>query len=155
MNYSLDDDHFGSQLLALATQPRSFSYRHCFLIMNVIEQLPQSSDASQRTEDGSAGSSSDALVDGVRTSMVNGVEEVSTTGKSDLLKKIEDLRTSQRQLRQERKRCAQDMKNAMRKKKRLQNKAGLLSDGDLVEVLRMRQDKKKELEQLESGNAKK
>ena len=123
--------------------------------MNVIEQLPQSLDASQRTEDGSAGSSSDALVDGVRTSMVNGVEEVSTTGKSDLLKKIEDLRTSQRQLRQERKRCAQDMKNAMRKKKRLQNKAGLLSDGDLVEVLRMRQDKKKELEQLESGNAKK
>ena len=34
------------------------------------------------------------------------------------------------------------MNNAMKKKKRIQNKATHLTDGDLVEVLRMRRAKK-------------
>ena len=40
------------------------------------------------------------------------------------------------------KKCAKDMKNALKRKKRLQGKAHQLSDADLVEVLRMRKAKK-------------
>ena len=62
--------------------------------------------------------------------------------KSDLLQKIQDLKETQRALREQKKKCALDMKNAMKRKKRLQVQAGQLSDADLVEVLRMRKAKK-------------
>ena len=62
-------------------------------------------------------------------------------GKSDLLQKIKDLQDAQKALKEQKKKCAQDMKNAMKRKKRLQGKACQLSDSDLVEVLRMRKAK--------------
>ena len=61
---------------------------------------------------------------------------------SDLLRQIEDLRDAQKNLKEQKTRCAKDMKNAMKKKKRIQNKAVHLTDSDLVEVLRMRRAKK-------------
>ena len=62
--------------------------------------------------------------------------------KSDLLLKIKDLADTQKALKEEKKKCAMELKNAMKRKKRLQGKASLLSDADLVEVLRMRKAKK-------------
>ena len=61
---------------------------------------------------------------------------------SDLLMKIKDLVDTQKALKAQRKQCAMEMKNAMKRKKRLQGKASQLSDADLVEVLRMRKAKK-------------
>ena len=45
---------------------------------------------------------------------------------------------------QDAQKCAQEIKNAMKRKKRLQGKASQLSDSDLVEVLRMRKAMKRE-----------
>ena len=59
-----------------------------------------------------------------------------------LLQKIKDLVDTQKSLKEQKKKCAQDMKNAMKRKKRLHLKASQLSDLDLVEVLRMRKAKK-------------
>ena len=59
-----------------------------------------------------------------------------------MLKKINELRMTQLALKSQKKQCAAEMKNAMKRKKRLQNKASQLSDTDLVEVLRMRKAKK-------------
>ena len=61
---------------------------------------------------------------------------------SDLLQKIKDLVDTQKALKEQKKKCALEMKNAMKRKKRLQGKASQLSDSDLVEVLRMRKAKK-------------
>ena len=58
---------------------------------------------------------------------------------SALLDQIEALRTTQRELKAHKKRVAVEMKNAMKRKKRLKGKASQLTDDDLVEVLRMRQ----------------
>ena len=54
--------------------------------------------------------------------------------KSCLLQKIKDLVDTQKGLKEQKKKCAQEMKNAMKRKKRLQSKASQLSDKDLVEV---------------------
>ena len=72
---------------------------------------------------------------------------------SDLLQKIKELQDTQRALKAERKKCAQDMKNAMKRKKRLQGKASQLSDADLVEVLRMRKARKETVAAAESPPA--
>ena len=61
---------------------------------------------------------------------------------SDLLMKIKELADTQKALKEQRKKCSAEMKNAMKRKKRLQEKASQLSDTDLVEVLRMRKAKK-------------
>ena len=60
---------------------------------------------------------------------------------SVLLQKIKELHDTQKSLK-EQKKCAVEIKNAMKRKKRLQGKASQLSDADLVEVLRMRKAKK-------------
>ena len=65
---------------------------------------------------------------------------------SDLLMKIKELADTQKALKEQRKKCSADMKNAMKRKKRLQEKASQLSDTDLVEVLRMRKAKKDSIE---------
>ena len=62
-----------------------------------------------------------------------------------MLQKIKDLQDTQRALKDQKKKCAAEMKNALKRKKRLQGKASQLSDGDLVEVLRMRKAKKESL----------
>ena len=66
--------------------------------------------------------------------------------RSDLLQKIKGLVDTQKALKEQKKKCAQEMKNAMKRKKRLQGKASQLSDADLVEVLRMRKAKKDSVE---------
>ena len=61
------------------------------------------------------------------------------------MQKIKDLQDAQRALKDQKKKCATEIKNAMKRKKRLQDRASQLSDGDLVEVLRMRKAKKEGL----------
>ena len=63
-----------------------------------------------------------------------------------MLQKIKDLQDTQKALKQQTRKCALEMKNAMKRKKRLQGKACQLSDSDLVEVLRMRKEKKEALQ---------
>ena len=58
------------------------------------------------------------------------------------MQKIKALQDTQRALKEQKKKCNTEMKNAMKRKKRLQGKASQLSDADLVEVLRMRKAKK-------------
>ena len=60
---------------------------------------------------------------------------------SSLLAQIDDLRKEQARLRQQRKDAARSLKLAVRKKKRIQKRAGQLTDADLMEVLRMRAEK--------------
>ncbi len=57
---------------------------------------------------------------------------------SNLLQQIEDLRRSQKRLKEERLRVTKEVRNALKRKKRLRTKASQLTDLDLVEVLRMR-----------------
>ena len=71
-----------------------------------------------------------------------GASASSIDGDSDLLKKIRELQDTQKALKDQKKKCATEIKNAMKRKKRLQGKASQLSDTDLVEVLRMRKAKK-------------
>ena len=59
-----------------------------------------------------------------------------------MLQKVKALQDTQKALKEQKKKCAQEMKNAMKRKTRLQGKASQLSDSDLVEVLRMRKAKK-------------
>ena len=89
------------------------------------------------------------------TSPTTASSEVSSPGvssssvfdeKSPLLQKIKDLVDTQKALKEQKKKCAQEMKNAMKRKKRLQGKASQLSDTDLVEVLRMRKAKKESVQ---------
>ena len=61
-----------------------------------------------------------------------------------MLEKIKALQDAQKALKDQKKKCAQEIKNAQKRKKRLQGKASQLSDSDLVEVLRMRKALKKE-----------
>ena len=61
------------------------------------------------------------------------------------MQKIKDLQDAQRALKDQKEKCAAEIKNAMKRKKRLQDRASQLSDGDLVEVLRMRKAKKEGL----------
>ena len=61
-----------------------------------------------------------------------------------MLQDTKDLHSTQKELEEQRIKCALEMKNAMTREKRLQGKAHQLSDTDLVEVLRMRKDRKVE-----------
>ena len=75
-------------------------------------------------------------------SSAGGSGSSSMEGRSDLLQKIKNLQDTQKVLKEQKKKCALEMKNALKRKKRLQGKACALSDSDLVEVLRMRKAKK-------------
>ena len=61
---------------------------------------------------------------------------------SQLLNKIRQLQETQKALKEQKRACAKEIKNAQKRKKRLQGKAMSLSDADLVEVLRMRKARK-------------
>ena len=71
-----------------------------------------------------------------------GASSTDFGSQSGLLQKIKELADVQKALKDQRKKCSAEMKNAMKRKKRLQEKASQLSDRDLVEVLRMRKAKK-------------
>ena len=77
----------------------------------------------------------------------------SSQSGSDLLQKIKELQDTQRALKAQKQKCAQEMKNALKRKKRLQGKASQLSDADLVEVLRMRKAKKETVTKAEDPAA--
>ena len=83
-----------------------------------------------------------------------GAAAASSEGKSDLLVKIEQLRDTQRALKEQKKACAKDMRNAVKRKRRLQTQASQLSDTDLLEVLHMRKAKKVEGEKIASSDPK-
>ena len=55
-----------------------------------------------------------------------------------MLEQIKALQDAQKALKDQKKKCAKEIKNAMKRKQRLQGKASQLSDSDLLEVLRMR-----------------
>ena len=69
---------------------------------------------------------------------------------SDLLRKIRELSDTQKALKDQKKKCSMEIKNAKKRKQRLQGKAQQLSDADLVEVLRMRKAKKAEIQTVAS-----
>ena len=71
-----------------------------------------------------------------------------------MLVKIEQLRDTQRALKEQKKACAKDMRNAVKRKRRLQTQASQLSDTDLLEVLHMRKAKKVEGEKIASSDPK-
>ena len=75
-------------------------------------------------------------------SSAGGSTASSTEGRSDLLLQIKGLQDTQKALKEQKRKCALEIKNAMKRKTRLQGKASQLSDSDLVEVLRMRKAKK-------------
>ena len=66
------------------------------------------------------------------------------------MQKIKALADKQKALKAQKKQCATEIKNAMKRKKRLQGKASQLSDSDLVEVLRMRKAKKDSVQTVAS-----
>ena len=61
-----------------------------------------------------------------------------------MLQRIKALQDAQKALKDQKKKCAQEIKNAMKRKQRLQARASQLSDADLVEVLRMRKATRRE-----------
>ena len=63
-----------------------------------------------------------------------------------MLARSKDLVETQEALKEQRKKCALEMKNAVKRKKRLQARASQLSDTDLVEVVRMRKAKKESVQ---------
>ena len=77
-------------------------------------------------------------------SSAGGSSASSVEGRSDLLQRIKALQDAQKALKNQKKKCAQEIKNAMKRKQRLQAKASQLSDSDLVEVLCMRKATRKE-----------
>ena len=58
------------------------------------------------------------------------------------MKKIQELQETQRALKEQKKKCQLEIRNATKRKKRIQDRASQLSDTDLVEVLRMRKARK-------------
>ena len=70
------------------------------------------------------------------------LEKQASTGRSSLLGRILELCQDQHKLKAQKKALAKDMRNALKKRKRLQTKASQLSDLDLIEVLQMREDRR-------------
>ena len=80
-------------------------------------------------------------------------EDATSESKSAATAALSAEEETQKALKKQKKKNAVDMKNALKRKKRLQGKASQLSDTDLVEVLRMRKAKK-ESEKAASKDAK-
>ena len=98
---------------------------------------------SATEQSGAASAAPASPVPGPSSSSSAGGSSSSVLGeKGDLLQKIKGRADTQKALKEQKAKCAQEMKNAMKRKKRLQGKASQLSDSDLVEVLRMRKAKK-------------
>ena len=100
----------------------------------VAQQEAQRDEDEERPESQGSGSSGSSNASG----SVAGSPALKPEGRSILLEQIHDLRAQQANLKEQKAKLAKDMKNAVKKKKRLQSAASLLSDLDLVEVLRMR-----------------
>ncbi len=70
----------------------------------------------------------------------------SAPGEDPLRAQIDALRQEQAELKKKRKKISADLKNAERKRNRLKKRARLLSDVDLVQVVLMRRDAQKRLQ---------
>ena len=135
--------------LQLKCTPVSFS-RRSFVLGVCVCAMADAADASflggdesPREQSGAASSAPDSPLRAPSDAGSSGAASSSDIGsKSGLLQKIKELADVQKALKEQRKKCSAEMKNAMKRKKRLQDKASQLSDGDLVEVLRMRKAKK-------------
>jgi hypothetical protein len=66
------------------------------------------------------------------------LDPVKAATGTNLLKQIASLKAEQKELRAKKKKISQTLRNAERRRSRLRKKAKLLSDADLVDVLRMR-----------------
>ena len=104
---------------------------------------------SCRDDDGNVGSTAEATAVGAPTDGAGKpASEVATTGVAekpdeektddDLLAAIKRLKAEQNEARANRKRIRSELKNAERRRARVRKKAKLLSDNDLVDVLKMR-----------------
>ena len=135
--------------LQLKCTPVSFSRRSfvsgvCVCAMaDAADARFSDGDESQREQSGAASSAPDSPLRAPSDAGSSGGASSTDFGsQSGLLQKIKELADVQKALKDQRKKCSAEMKNAMKRKKRLQEKASQLSDGDLVEVLRMRKAKK-------------
>ena len=66
------------------------------------------------------------------------LDPVKAATGTNLLKQIASLKAEQKELRAKKKKISQTLRNAERRRSRLRKKAKLLSDADLVDVLRVR-----------------
>ena len=71
--------------------------------------------------------------------VVTDVTATSAAPPQSLLEQIEELKQTQKKLKEEKAKVAKEMKNALKRKKRLRTRASLLTEFDLLEVMRMRQ----------------
>ena len=102
----------------------------------------EEASASASTPPVSAAASSPALAASEPSSAGEAGVISHLSGGSELFQRIQDLQGTKRALKEQKKKCVTEMKNAMKRKKRLQGQASQLSDTDLVEVLRMRKARK-------------
>ena len=72
------------------------------------------------------------------------VSAASSDGIGSLSARIEDMKKQQGELLSARKRVQKDLRNAERKRRRLKDKARMLTDDDLLAVLRIREDSRKD-----------
>ena len=98
--------------------------------------------ASASTPPASSAASSPALAPSEPSSAGQAAAMPVEQGGSELLKKIQELQETQRALKEQKKKCQLEIRNATKRKKRIQDRASQLSDTDLVEVLRMRKARK-------------
>ena len=66
------------------------------------------------------------------------LDPVKATTGTNLLEQIASLKAEQKELRAKKKKISQTLRSAERRRSRLRKKAKLLSDADLVDVLRVR-----------------
>ena len=92
--------------------------------------------AAASSSSGAASSSSGSAI---------GVSAAEEAGKGDeLTEKILALQKQQKELLDQKKHLQQDLRNARRRKTRLTKRTRLLSDSDLIQIMLMRDAKKKE-----------
>ena len=129
---------------AVSFSRRSFVLGVCVCAMaDAADACFSDGDESQKEQSGAASSAPDSPLRAASDAGSSGGASSTDIGsRSDLLQKIKELSDVQKALKEQRKKCAADMKNAMKRKKRLQGQASQLSDADLVEVLRMRKARK-------------
>ena len=108
---------------------------------------PAASRCTPRASMASSSSSSETAIAAAASVAVGGepfvddtaiARQVAAKSKDDILGSIKRLRDQQNALRQERKLVAKNLRNEEKRRKRLRKKARMLSDGDLVALLKMR-----------------
>ena len=71
-------------------------------------------------------------------------KEAAKQAGHDILGSIAELRRQQKEMREQRKLIAKRLRNEEKRRSRLRKKARMLSDGDLVALLKMRSEDKPE-----------